>query len=76
MTAPAVPENMKPDKNRPIFGYITKCPVCKESGALVINLLKRVSTRGKRYAVCTACKFDGELFSHKVRHERLWKPIP
>jgi hypothetical protein len=76
MTLPAVPEGMKPNRQKPVRGYVTQCPVCKKSGALGVNLLAKVSARGKRAAICVACGFEGELFSHKVRHERLWKPKP
>ena len=75
MSLPAVPM-MIPDRNKPIRGYITKCPICKKPGTLAVNLLKKVSERGKRHALCIACDFEGELFSRKIRRTPIWQPKP
>jgi DNA-directed RNA polymerase subunit M/transcription elongation factor TFIIS len=66
--------DMKPNPYKPIRGYITKCPSCEKAGALFVHLLQKVSERGKRFATCVECDFEGELFSHKVRRVRLWGP--
>jgi uncharacterized protein (DUF983 family) len=67
---------MRPNPNKPVRGYITKCPSCNKPGTLYVHLLKTVSERGKRFATCASCEFEGELFSRRVRHTRLWGPLP
>jgi len=65
--------DMSPNREKPIRGYITRCPICNRAGTLMVHLLKRVTERGKRAVTCVACDFEGELWSHKVKHTPTWQ---